>query len=74
MLQLVSRHVIEIQEIGFKKFGTELRRIVGLHQILAGNVIASLVPRSLRGAPLFMHARNDSLHFPYNLLRYVKGS
>ena len=25
LLQLVSRHVIEIQEIGFKKFGTELR-------------------------------------------------
>ena len=25
-LQLVSRHVIEVQEIGFKKFGTELRR------------------------------------------------
>ena len=24
--QLVSRHVIEVQEIGFKKFGTELRR------------------------------------------------
>ena len=37
MLQLVSRHVrIEIQEIGFKKFGTELRRVVGLHQILVG--------------------------------------
>ena len=38
MLQLVSRHVIEIQEVGFKKFGTELRRAVGLHQILVGNV------------------------------------
>ena len=25
-LQLVSRHVIEVQEIGFKMFGTELRR------------------------------------------------
>ena len=25
-LQLVSRHVIEVQEIGFKEFGTELRR------------------------------------------------
>ena len=25
-LQLVSRHVIEVQEIRFKKFGTELRR------------------------------------------------
>ena len=25
-LQQVSRHVIEVQEIGFKKFGTELRR------------------------------------------------
>ena len=28
-----------IQEIGFKKFGMELLRVVGLHQILAGNVI-----------------------------------
>ena len=36
---LVSRDVIEIQEIGFKKFGMELWRVVGLHQILAGNVI-----------------------------------
>ena len=26
VLQLVSRHVIKNQEIGFKKFGTELRR------------------------------------------------
>ena len=25
-LQLVSRHVIEVQEISFKKFGTELQR------------------------------------------------
>ena len=25
-LQLVSGHVIEVQEIGFKKFGTEFRR------------------------------------------------
>ena len=25
-LQLVSRHVIEVQKIGFKKFGTELQR------------------------------------------------
>ena len=25
-LQLVSRHVVEVQEIDFKKFGTELRR------------------------------------------------
>ena len=25
-LQLVSRHAIEVQEIGFKKFGTELQR------------------------------------------------
>ena len=25
-LQLVSHHVIEVQEIGFKKFGMELRR------------------------------------------------
>ena len=38
MLQLVSCHVIENQEIGFTKFGTELRRVVGLRQILAGNV------------------------------------
>ena len=46
MLQLVSRHVIaiEIQEIGFKRFGTELRRVAGLHQILAGNVITCLEP------------------------------
>ena len=35
MLQLVSHNVIEI---GFKKFGTELRRVVGLHQNLADNV------------------------------------
>ena len=33
VLQLVSHHVIKIQEIGF----TELQRVVGLHQILAGN-------------------------------------
>ena len=26
LLQLVSHHVIAVQEIGFKKFGTELRR------------------------------------------------
>ena len=38
------RHVIEIQEIGFKQFCTELRRVVGLHQILAGNVITFLEP------------------------------
>ena len=44
MLQLVSRHMIENREIGFKKFGTELRRVVGLHQILAGNVITCLEP------------------------------
>ena len=43
MLQLIS-HVIEIQEIGLKKFGTELQRVVGLHQILAGNVITRLEP------------------------------
>ena len=35
---MVSCHVIENQEIGFKKFGTEPRRVVGLHQILDGNV------------------------------------
>ena len=44
MLQLVSRHVIEIQEIGFKTFGMELRRVVGLYQIQAGNVIICLEP------------------------------
>ena len=43
VLQLVSRHVIENQEISFKKFGTELRRVVGLHQILAGNVISYML-------------------------------
>ena len=37
MVQLVSR-----QEIGLKKFCTELRSVVGLHQILAGNVITFL--------------------------------
>ena len=37
-----GRHVIEIQEIGLKKFRTELQRVVGLHQILAGNVITCL--------------------------------
>ena len=42
--QYSFRHVIEIQEMGFKKFGTELRRVVGLHQILAGNVITCLEP------------------------------
>ena len=41
MLQLVGRHVIEIQEVGFC---TELRRVVGLHQILTGNVITFLEP------------------------------
>ena len=30
-LQLVSHHVIEVQEIGFKKIGTELQREVGLY-------------------------------------------
>ena len=39
MLQLVSCPVIENQEIGFIKLGTELQRVVGLHQSLAGNVI-----------------------------------
>ena len=42
VLQLVSRHAIEIQVFGLKKFRTELRRVVGLHQILAGNVITCL--------------------------------
>ena len=37
---LVSRHVIKI---GFKKSGTELRTVVGLHQILAGNVINNML-------------------------------
>ena len=45
MLQLVSHHVIEIQEIGFKKFGAELRRVVGLHQILVGTVITCFKPQ-----------------------------
>ena len=44
--------MIEIQEIGLKKFRTELQRVVGLHQILAGNVIiivgTSLVPTLFR--------------------------
>ena len=44
MLQLVSHHVIEIQEIDFKECGTELRRVLGLHQIQAGNVITCLEP------------------------------
>ena len=43
-LQLVSRHVIEVQEIGFKRFGTELRIEVGLQHILAGSVITCLEP------------------------------
>ena len=30
--------MIENQEICFEKFGMELWRVVGLHQILAGNV------------------------------------
>ena len=34
----------KIQEIGFKKFCTKLRRVVDLHQILAGNVITWLEP------------------------------
>ena len=37
VVQLVSR-----QEIDLKKFCTELRSVVGLHQILAGNVITFL--------------------------------
>ena len=36
--------MIENQEIGFKKFGTELQRVVGLHQILSGSVITCLEP------------------------------
>ena len=38
-VQLVSRHVIKNSGDRFKKFRTELWRVVGLHQILAGNVI-----------------------------------
>ena len=38
----VVRPVIENQEIGFKKLGTDLQRVVGLHQSLAGNVITCL--------------------------------
>ena len=41
---MVSHHVIENQEISLKKFPTELQSIVGLHQILAGNVITCLEP------------------------------
>ena len=48
-----SRHVIEIQEIGFKKFGTELRKVVGFHQILAGNVITCLEPCTTKLLMLF---------------------
>ena len=44
VLQLVSRHVTEIQEIGFKRLCTELGRVGGLHQILAGNLITYLEP------------------------------
>ena len=40
---MVSCHVIEIQEIGFQKFGTELWRVVRLHHIVACNVIICLV-------------------------------
>ena len=42
VLQPVSRHVIENEEIGFEKFGTELRTVVCLHRILACNVITCL--------------------------------
>ena len=37
MLQLVSHHVIEIQDIGFAKFGMKL-------WILAGNVVTCFEP------------------------------
>ena len=30
-------------KVGFKKAGTELRTVVGLHQILAGNVINNML-------------------------------
>ena len=42
MVQLVSR-----QEIGLKKFCTELQSVVGLHQILAGNVLGSITKLSM---------------------------
>ena len=42
-LQLVSRHVIEVQEIGFKSL-VQSSGEVGLQQILAGNVITCLEP------------------------------
>ena len=42
-LQLVSRHVIEVQEIGFKSLVRSSGE-VGLQQILAGNVITCLEP------------------------------
>ena len=44
MPQLVSRHEIESQEIGFKKFGTKLWRVVGLHQILLGTTTKLSMP------------------------------
>ena len=45
VLQLVSRHVIENSgDRPLKKFRMDLRKVVGLHQILTGNVIACLEP------------------------------
>ena len=49
MLQLVSCHEIKNIEIGFKKFGTELRRVVALHQILAGKVISDMFGTTKQG-------------------------
>ena len=43
VIQLVSRHVIEVQEIGFKSLVRSSGE-VGLQQILAGNVITCLEP------------------------------
>ena len=43
VLQLISRYVVENSGDWFKKFRTDLRRVVGLHQILAGNVITCML-------------------------------
>ena len=47
VLQLVSLHVIENLGDQFKKFRTDFWRVVGLHQILAGNIITCLEPLRL---------------------------
>ena len=69
MLQLVSHHEIEIsrheienQDIVFKTFGTELRRVVGLHQILAGSVIGTTTKLSMsfQVLVLWLHLKYSS--------------